>query len=167
MQLDGGTDFAHSMVPLPAWASNSNVARPNGVGKRSAQQLLQPQGPIPSRRELHQWMMWLPACDRTPPRNCVGERPPARKQTTNPRWLDKLRFLSGHGVFYYFTRLNQHPVQLSTISKIVVYNEIKRAPKRDLLLLISPHFVSFAWRYLGCTRCVRSRTDACAAKAWS
>lgn len=32
---------------------------------------------------------------------------------------------------------------------------------------ISPHFVSFAWRYLGCTRCVRSLTDECAAKAWS
>jgi len=29
-------------------------------------------GPIPSRRELHQWMMLLPSCDRTPPQNCVG-----------------------------------------------------------------------------------------------
>ena len=26
---------------------------------------------------------------------------------------------------------------------------------------ISPHFVSFAWRYLGCTRYVRSLTDEC------
>ena len=24
---------------------------------------------------------------------------------------------------------------------------------------ISPHFVSFAWRYLGCTRCFRSQAD--------
>ena len=24
---------------------------------------------------------------------------------------------------------------------------------------VSPRFVSFAWRYLGCTRCVRSLTD--------
>ena len=32
---------------------------------------------------------------------------------------------------------------------------------------ISPHFVSFAWRYLGCTRCVRSLADECTAKAWS
>ena len=37
----------------------------------------------------------------------------------------------------------------------------------DFLLLISPHFVSFAWRYLGCTRCVRSLTDECTVKAWS
>ena len=29
----------------------------------------------------------------------------------------------------------------------------------DFLLPISPHFVSFAWRYLGCTRCVRSLAD--------
>ncbi len=26
---------------------------------------------------------------------------------------------------------------------------------------ISPHFVSFAWRYLGCTRCFRSLPDEC------
>ena len=26
---------------------------------------------------------------------------------------------------------------------------------------ISPHFVSFAWRYLGCTRYVRSLADEC------
>jgi len=32
---------------------------------------------------------------------------------------------------------------------------------------IPPHFVSFAWRYLGCTRCFRSRADECAAEAWS
>ena len=32
---------------------------------------------------------------------------------------------------------------------------------------ISPHFVSFAWRYLGCTRSFRSLADECAAKAWS
>ena len=32
---------------------------------------------------------------------------------------------------------------------------------------IPPHFVSFAWRYLGCTRCLRSSTDECAAEAWS
>jgi hypothetical protein len=32
---------------------------------------------------------------------------------------------------------------------------------------IPPHFVSFVWRYLGCTRCVRSSTDECAAEAWS
>ena len=32
---------------------------------------------------------------------------------------------------------------------------------------IPPHFVSFVWRYLGCTRCFRSLTDECAAKAWS
>ena len=32
---------------------------------------------------------------------------------------------------------------------------------------IPPHFVSFAWRYLGCTRSFRSRADECAAKAWS
>ena len=29
---------------------------------------------------------------------------------------------------------------------------------------ISPHFVSFAWRYLGCTRCVRSLPDECTAR---
>ena len=29
----------------------------------------------------------------------------------------------------------------------------------DFLLSISPHFVSFAWRYLGATRCVRSLAD--------
>ena len=32
---------------------------------------------------------------------------------------------------------------------------------------ISPHFVSFAWRYLGGTRCIRSLADECAAKARS
>ena len=32
---------------------------------------------------------------------------------------------------------------------------------------IPPHFVSFAWRYLGCTRCFRSLADECAAKAGS
>ncbi len=29
----------------------------------------------------------------------------------------------------------------------------------DFLQSIPPHFVSFAWRYLGCTRCVRSLAD--------
>ncbi len=29
----------------------------------------------------------------------------------------------------------------------------------DFLPPIPPHFVSFAWWYLGCTRCVRSSTD--------
>ena len=28
--------------------------------------------PIPSRRELHQRILLLPSCDRTPPQNCVG-----------------------------------------------------------------------------------------------
>ena len=37
----------------------------------------------------------------------------------------------------------------------------------DFLMPISPHFVSFAWRYLGCTRYVRSLVDECATKAWS
>ena len=37
----------------------------------------------------------------------------------------------------------------------------------DFLPPIPPHFVSFAWRYLGCTRCVRSLADECAAEAWS
>ncbi len=32
---------------------------------------------------------------------------------------------------------------------------------------IPPHFVSFAWRYLGCTRCFRSLADECDVKAWS
>ena len=32
---------------------------------------------------------------------------------------------------------------------------------------IPPHFVSFVWRYLGCTRCFRSLADECAARAWS
>ncbi len=32
---------------------------------------------------------------------------------------------------------------------------------------IPPRFVSFAWRYLGCTRWFRSQADECAAKAWS
>ena len=37
----------------------------------------------------------------------------------------------------------------------------------DFLLPISPHFVSFAWRYLGVTRSLRSLVDEWAAKAWS
>ena len=37
----------------------------------------------------------------------------------------------------------------------------------DFLLPVSPHYVSFAWRYLGVTRCVRSLADECTAKAWS
>ena len=37
----------------------------------------------------------------------------------------------------------------------------------DFLLPISPHFVSFVWRYLGSTRCFRSPADECAAGAWS
>jgi hypothetical protein len=37
----------------------------------------------------------------------------------------------------------------------------------DFLPPIPPHFVSFAWRYLGCTRSVRSSADECAAEAWS
>ena len=32
---------------------------------------------------------------------------------------------------------------------------------------IPPHFVAFVWRYLGCTRSVRSSTDECAVEAWS
>ncbi len=32
---------------------------------------------------------------------------------------------------------------------------------------IPPHFVAFVWRYLGCTRCVCSSADECAAEAWS
>ncbi len=37
----------------------------------------------------------------------------------------------------------------------------------DFLPPIPPHFVSFAWRYLGFTRCVRSPADEWAAEAWS
>ena len=37
----------------------------------------------------------------------------------------------------------------------------------DFLPPIPPHFVSFVWRYLGCTRCFRSPADECAAEAWS
>ena len=37
----------------------------------------------------------------------------------------------------------------------------------DFLPPIPPHFVSFAWRYLGCTRCFRSSADESAAEAWS
>ena len=37
----------------------------------------------------------------------------------------------------------------------------------DFLPPVPPHFVSFAWRYLGCTRCFRSLADECAAKAGS
>jgi hypothetical protein len=41
-------------------------------------------------------------------------------------------------------------------------------PKRyDFLPPIPPRFVAFAWRYLGCTRSLRSRADECAAQAWS
>ncbi len=37
----------------------------------------------------------------------------------------------------------------------------------DFLPPIPPRFVAFAWRYLGCTRCVCSSVDKCAAEAWS
>src|SRR5262245_53973713 len=37
----------------------------------------------------------------------------------------------------------------------------------DFLPSITPRFVAFAWRYLGCTRSFRSRADECAAQAWS
>ena len=37
----------------------------------------------------------------------------------------------------------------------------------DFLLPVSPHFVSFAWRYLGVTRSARSPADEWAAEAWS
>ena len=37
----------------------------------------------------------------------------------------------------------------------------------DFLPPVPPRFVAFAWRYLGCTRCVRSSADECAAEAWS
>ncbi len=37
----------------------------------------------------------------------------------------------------------------------------------DFLPPIPPHFVAFVWRYLGCTRCVRSSADECTAEAWS
>jgi hypothetical protein len=37
----------------------------------------------------------------------------------------------------------------------------------DCLPPLPPRFVAFAWRYLGCTRFVRSGADECAAPAWS
>jgi hypothetical protein len=37
----------------------------------------------------------------------------------------------------------------------------------DCLPPLPPRFVAFAWRYLGCTRSVRSGADECAAQAWS
>ena len=37
----------------------------------------------------------------------------------------------------------------------------------DFLLPVSPHFVSFVWQYLGCTRDVCSPADECTAWAWS
>src|SRR5262249_1994812 len=37
----------------------------------------------------------------------------------------------------------------------------------DFLSPLPPRFVAFAWRYLGCTRSVRSGADECAAQAWS
>ena len=37
----------------------------------------------------------------------------------------------------------------------------------DFLPPVPPRFVAFAWRYLGCTRSVRSSVDECAAEAWS
>ena len=99
-------------------------------------------------------------------------RPTASPSTWSPKLSDRLTLtcLKNLDVFNMFPSIDSAGRRFAFLHWVLrgefpSFNGTIKALRHPTA--ISRHFVSFAWRYLGCTRCFRSLPDECTGRAWS